>query len=80
MIKQEIIDSLKRYAEKGIPTGGFLQAVLENDLMDAMGKVDDQNREAIWEICNFVYNDIPMSCHGSPEKVRAWLNKFTAAV
>lgn len=79
MISKEIIDSLRRYVEKGIPTGGFLQAVLENDLMGSFGRADKENRGAMWEICNYVYNDIPSSCHGSPEKVKAWLNKFKEA-
>lgn len=27
-------------------------------------------------IVSYVYNSIPSDCHGSPEKVRAWLAKF----
>lgn len=41
--------------------------------MDAMGRADADNRRDLFEICSYVYNDMPAGCHGSPEMVRAWL-------
>ena len=75
-IKPETIASLRRYADHGIPTGNFLRAVLANDLMEAMGRADAENRAAIWHICGYVYNEIPSPCHGSYEIVDAWIEKF----
>jgi len=66
-------DGFRRYIEHGIEGGGFINAVLENNLMRAMGKADDFNRVAMFSICDFVYNDAPATCHGSPERVRAWI-------
>jgi len=68
-------ESLGRYVEHRIPTGSFLQAVLENDLMGAMGQADETSRENLFSICLLVYNEIPSNCHGSPEKVTAWLSR-----
>jgi len=68
-----IRSSLQRYAEEHVPTGGFLRAVLENDLMETLARADKDNRAALLAICLFVYNELPASCWGSPDKVRAWL-------
>lgn len=73
MIKQSVIGSLQRYVEHGIPTGGFLRAVLENNLTEAFGRADIENREAMFEIVHHVYNNLPYGCHGSAEIVDAWL-------
>ncbi|HJU12346.1 MAG TPA: hypothetical protein VJ728_15790 [Candidatus Binataceae bacterium] len=46
-IRKDVIESLRRYAHQRIPTGGFLEAVLRNDLRDAHAKADMQNRAAL---------------------------------
>ena len=75
-MKPETKDGLLRYAKEGIPTGGFLRAVLENDLMEAFARADRQNTDDMEEIVSFVYNDLPSACHGSPEIVKKWLERF----
>lgn len=72
---EEIKKTLNRYVDHRLPTGGFLQSVLENDLMGAMGMADHINRQRIFDICRYVYNNLPPNCWGSPEKVKEWLNK-----
>lgn len=75
-ISDSVVDALDRYVKEGIPTGDFLYAVLSNNLMESFGRADDQNRASLFEICSFVYNELPAGCHGSPEKVREWLESF----
>lgn len=70
---EELIESLQAYANIGRPTGDFLRAVLENNLMEAFGRADIFNRGRIFEICQFIYNELPSNSHGSKEKVDAWL-------
>ena len=77
---QSAKDSIKRYVEHGVPTGGFLQSVLANDLMEAMGRADMTSRLNLFEICSYVYNEVPIACHGSYEKVEAWLKMKRAAL
>ena len=72
-IRPDIVAAIRRYADQGIPVGGFLTAVMANDLMLAIGKADDDNVKTIPEICCYVYNETPSGCHGSPEKVKAWI-------
>lgn len=66
---------LVRYIVHGIPPGSFLLAVLTNDLMGALGKADEVNRDALHAYGSFLYNDAPADCHGSPAKVAAWIKR-----
>lgn len=72
-IPEEIKSSLKRYVDNKIPTGSFLQSVLENNLMNAVAKADYHNSKIISEICHYIYNTLPSNCYGSPEIVKEWL-------
>lgn len=62
------------YIEKGLPPGGFLRAVLENDLVGAFAKADEVNTREMYWWAEWLYNEAPSACWGSPEKVTAWIN------
>ena len=70
-------DAIKRaidlYADKGVPTGDFLLAVLEHDLFDAFARADAENERDMREIIQYIYWNVPALCHGSPERVRTWI-------
>lgn len=66
-------DGLIRYVEDHIEPGGFLLAVLKNDLKDACAKADDINQRALFNIVNWLYNWAPEVCWGSPVRVEAWI-------
>ncbi len=71
-------ESLTLYAEHRIEPGGFLTAVLANDLMEAVGRADADNLMLLSPICGFIYNELPSPCHGSREAVAAWLDRRTS--
>jgi hypothetical protein len=71
------IESLKRYVDQKIPPGGFMHAVLTNDLRRACGQADINNRRKIFEYVEWLYNEAPADCWGSIEKVNAWLDDST---
>ncbi len=71
-IRDDIKQALGDYVNHGYPLGGFLTAVVENNLMRAMGSADSYNRATLHQICAYVYNDMPSACHGSPERVAEW--------
>lgn len=73
MIPEYTKDALERYIQDRFEPGGFLMAVLSNDLKDAFGRADINNREAMFHIVSYLYNDAPANCWGSPEKVAQWL-------
>lgn len=74
-IPARMMCGLQRYFDQGVPPGDFLMAVLENNLMEATGRADDENLANLPAYAAYLYNDAPAAAHGSPEKVRAWLAK-----
>ena len=66
-------EGFKNYMERHFPMGDFGMFVLRNDLMAALGHADDINRERIFDICRWLYNEAPPGSYGSAEKVAAWL-------
>ena len=59
----------------GIAPRGFLYAVLTNNLVNAICRADDESLTAIKPICQYVYNEIPRVCHGSPDAVAGHIRK-----
>jgi hypothetical protein len=51
--------SIMRYVEHGIQPGGFLTAVLSNDLYNATGRADRENLAAIPAIVRWFANHRP---------------------
>ena len=79
-IPPHMMGAIKRYLLQGIPGGSFLTALLSNDLMAAFGAADVENTEAMRGWTMFLYNCAPTGSHGSPEKVRAWIDSFKETV
>jgi hypothetical protein len=67
---------LELYAKYGILPGGFLRAVLSNDLLDAACRADPENYTALREIVRYAYNKLPGEAFGSREKMLAWSEKM----
>jgi len=71
-IPERMMGGLKRFIDSGDIPCGFLCAVLENDLKDAVNRADDANLAILPAYSFFLYNDAPADCYGSPAKVAAW--------
>lgn len=78
-VPEHLHEGLIEYIVDGRPVGGFLQAVLENDLLEAFGRADHESAAGLQNLCAFLYNDAPSACFGSPEFVRAWYEKHAEA-
>jgi len=72
MVREDTLDTLDNWAKHCWPPGSFCQAVLENNLKEAFGRADMKNRNALFDICRYVYNELPSGCQGSPANTRAW--------
>jgi len=72
-IPSHMVGGIVRYVLHGIKAGGFMDAVIRNDLFKAVGKADDVNREYLHAYCNFFYNHAPSNCFGSKDKRDAWI-------
>ena len=77
MMPQNTKESLIRYMEDHCPTGSFLRAVLENDLIESCFRADNFNAPNIIDIVRWCYDNLPLQSCGSPENVREWLTKIT---
>lgn len=71
-VPQHTAEALADYVVRGRQHGDFITAVLSNNLQLTFGYADDLNRERLHEIIRFLWNDVPASCWGSPEKVEQW--------
>jgi len=67
---------MKRYIEHGIIPGGFLQAVICNNLVESFARADGTNILRLFDYASFLYNEIPTSAWGSEEKMLEWANGF----
>ncbi len=70
-----LLEVLKTYVTHRIPAGGYLTAVLENNLMEAIGRADEHSYQALRATVSLVHNEMPHTCWGSPDKVKAWLER-----
>jgi hypothetical protein len=64
-----------RYIEQGIEPGGFLSAVICNDLKGAVGRADMRNQDALCRIVGWFFNYAPSVCWGSPQKFDEWIKQ-----
>lgn len=74
-IPERMMIGLERYIKNHIEPGGFLMAILENNLSAACGRADAENIANLPAYVGYLYNEAPSQCHGSPEKVKAWLDE-----
>lgn len=73
LIRDDIRESLIAYAQEGRTVGGFLEAVIANDLVEAAGRADIDNLRALAALACFVYNELPSPCWGSRRVYAAWV-------
>jgi hypothetical protein len=65
--------SIDRYVQHGIPTGGFLEAVICNDLHQAINRADETHMPIIPAIVGYLYAHCPSQCWGRPTSFREWI-------
>lgn len=73
-IPPRLKDALTRYSQSHIQPGGFLAALLSNNLHIALRLASPTSLAALPEIVRYVHKHLPAQAYGSPEKVMAWLD------
>lgn len=68
-------DGIRAYVETGRHPGGFLKAVLSNELVQAFNAADSTNRRYMDEWAAFLFNELPANCWGSRETVDEWVDQ-----
>lgn len=72
-LTEDNIAPLKRWVEQGIEPGGFLRAVICNDLREATARADRFNRRKLFEYVEWLYNEAPSACWGSETRYNNWI-------
>ncbi len=72
-LPEHMQDAARGYIEEGLHPGGFLLAVLENNLVDAFGRADDVNRVSLSAWTSWLMWDIPANAWGSKDKIKAYV-------
>lgn len=73
-IPEYMLEALKRYIEYGQKPGGFLTAVISNDLRNAVARADDHNIVNLRAYIGYLHNEAPANCWGSYDNMQQWLN------
>ena len=68
-----VFEAFKGHALDRRGVGNFVTACLENNCGNAVCGADADNYLALRRIAQFMHCDLPSDCHGSREKVQAWL-------
>lgn len=72
LIPEHCREGMHDYIMNGIRPGGFLCAVLSNNLIDAFARADSINSARLEDYAKFLSNYAPQECYGSPETVDLW--------
>jgi len=62
------------YVEHGQPVGGFLEAVLCNDLLGAFDRADSDHQACLMELVRHIRKNMPLGCWGSKVKMAEWMS------
>jgi hypothetical protein len=76
-IPPAVWEGLQMYLSSGVPTGGFLKAVITNNLTEAIGRADEYSLAALPVIVQYLYNEAPYGSWGSPERYTRWIETKT---
>lgn len=71
-VPEHMCGAVSRYVIEGAEPGGFLTAVLENNLRESLGRADSHNATHIPKLVDALYYSIPAKSWGSAERVSAW--------
>lgn len=72
-ISADMLEAIALYVERGLPPGGFLEAVICNDFQGACGRADWHNIRNLPAFAAYFYKETPSACNGSVEAYHAWL-------
>jgi hypothetical protein len=75
ILPEHMREPMIEYIRVGRPTGGFLTAILENNLISAAAAADQINLWNLHAFANYLYNYAPRGCYGSSEKVHQWIKR-----
>lgn len=73
-VPEHLQPGLVRYLGDGIRPGGFLCAVLANDLAGAVSRADGDSAKGLVPLVRFLFDYAPVLAWGSTEAVENWID------
>jgi len=70
---QDHIDTIELYLKSGAEPGSGTRAILENNLCDAVRRLDATSLEILPQIVTHVFRNVPGNAWGSKAVVDAWI-------
>jgi hypothetical protein len=67
-------EAVENYLMYGLEPGGFLTAVLSNNLFLASSRADHWNRQNLADITKMLYHNLPAGSFGDSQTVKDWLS------
>ncbi len=72
LIPEHLREGIDTFVEHGQIPGSFLEAVLQNDLKESIGRADEGSMATLIHTVAYCYQKIPTQCWGSKKAVQAW--------
>lgn len=70
--------ALREYVNDHKAPGHFIQAIIMNNLSDAVAHADEKNLFVLRAWVGIFHNFAPSLCHGSEEKYKEWIKNGEA--
>lgn len=74
-LPEYMLEPFLEFAIFGNEPGAFLCALLQNNLTASAIHADDNNKPLLHVWAQFLYNSLPSTAWGSPEKMTAWIQR-----
>jgi len=74
-IPERMMPGIRRYVKDHIQPGGFLSAVICNNLKGAITRADKENLINLPAYVAYFREETPAPCHGSWDAMAKWLDK-----
>lgn len=74
-IPNRMVPAIERYINDHIRPENFLQAVICNDLKEAVFHANPENLLNFPAFIYFFHWEVPSGCHGSKEKMEKWITQ-----
>lgn len=73
VLPEDLKESIDAYVEHGRPTGGFLEACIDNNLSQAISRADEVSLQALPAVCGYLYNECQASSWGKAGSFKSWI-------
>lgn len=78
-VPPHLVDGFVRYVVDGIRPGSFLQAIITNNLRQAVATADPESLASLPQIVTFMLWDVPDDCWGSQSLMADWISRHGRA-